>query len=64
MTRRTLIRALGWPMRVVHGQEAADDDERRFIYDTTLYSHGNGGHTFGDAHRVRTKVGLGVSKDL
>ena len=24
-------------------------DERRHIYDTTQYSHGNGGHTFGDS---------------
>lgn len=41
---------LGWPYEVLsYGQDEAGEDERRFIYDTTQYSHGNGGHTFGDA---------------
>ena len=41
---------LGWPYEALsYGQADADEDERRFIYDTTLYSHGNAGHTFGDA---------------
>jgi hypothetical protein len=41
---------LGWPVETLaYGQDAAGEDEKRFIYDTTLYSHGNGGHTFGDA---------------
>jgi len=42
--------ALGWPADVLdYGQADADDEERRFIYDTTLISHDNGGHRFGDA---------------
>jgi mono/diheme cytochrome c family protein len=41
--------ALGWPVESLeYGQEQADEEERRYIYDTTLFSHGNGGHPFGD----------------
>lgn len=42
-------RRLGWPIvELDYGQDAADDDERRFIYDTTQLGHWNRGHTFGD----------------
>jgi mono/diheme cytochrome c family protein len=41
---------MGWPYQVLdHGQ--ADEpvaSERKHIYDTTIFAHGNGGHTFGD----------------
>ena len=41
--------ALGWPWNVSEvGHQDAADDERKFIYDTTLFGYGNGGHTFGD----------------
>jgi mono/diheme cytochrome c family protein len=40
---------LGWPFTAVpYGQDAAPDDERKFIYDTTKPGHGNAGHVFGD----------------
>ncbi len=41
--------ALGWPfVELSYGQDEADDEERRFIYDTTYWSQSNRGHTFGD----------------
>ena len=41
--------ALGWPYEALDaGQDAAPEAERKYIYDTTLYAQGNGGHTFGD----------------
>ena len=41
--------ALGWPFtELAYGHAMADDDERKFIYDTTQFAHSNGGHTFGD----------------
>ncbi|WAS94741.1 hypothetical protein [Nannocystis punicea] len=41
--------ALGWPfVATPYGQIGASDDERKFIYDTTILAHGNAGHTFGD----------------
>jgi hypothetical protein len=40
---------LGWPyIELDYGQDAAPDDERKFIYDTTQVAHTNTGHTFGD----------------
>jgi mono/diheme cytochrome c family protein len=40
---------LGWRWTPLDdGQDAADEGERKHIYDTTIYAHGNGGHTFGD----------------
>ena len=40
---------LGWHYEVLdHGQADATDTERPHIYDTTIFAHGNGGHTFGD----------------
>jgi len=40
---------VGWPFETLgYGQAEADEEERRYIYDTTLYSHDNAGHTFGD----------------
>jgi mono/diheme cytochrome c family protein len=41
--------ALGWPwVEVPYSQADAPEAERKFIYDTTLWSQGNGGHWFGD----------------
>ena len=41
--------ALGWPWEAsAVGQAEASAAERKFIYDTTLFGYGNGGHTFGD----------------
>ena len=41
--------ALGWPwVEVPYSQAAAPPAERKFIYDTTYWSQGNGGHRFGD----------------
>jgi mono/diheme cytochrome c family protein len=41
--------ALGWPwVEVPYPQAEAPDAERKFVYDTTLWSQGNGGHWFGD----------------
>ena len=41
--------ALGWPYEeLAYGQDTADEAERKYIYDTTLFGHGNAGHTFGD----------------
>ena len=31
-----------------YGQAEASDEERRYIYDTTLIGHSNAGHTFGN----------------
>lgn len=43
-------RVVGWPFtEVAYGQDAAPAAERKYIYDTTQWSQGNGGHTFGDA---------------
>jgi mono/diheme cytochrome c family protein len=40
---------LGWRYEVLdHGQDTASEMERKHIYDTTIFAHGNGGHTFGD----------------
>jgi mono/diheme cytochrome c family protein len=40
---------LGWRwFGVDEGQDQAPEGERQHIYDTTIYAHGNGGHTFGD----------------
>jgi mono/diheme cytochrome c family protein len=42
--------AVGFPWEeVVYPQAEAPDAEKPFIYDTTYWSQGNGGHTFGDA---------------
>ena len=41
--------ALGWPWEEVpYSQADASDGEKAHIYDTTYWSQGNGGHTFGD----------------
>jgi hypothetical protein len=40
--------ALGWPWEASVPQTHAPPEERRHIYDTTLFAYGNGGHTFGD----------------
>ncbi|MBY0274549.1 hypothetical protein K2Z84_04340 [Candidatus Binatia bacterium] len=41
--------ALGWPwIEVPYPQAEAPDAERKYVYDTTLWSQGNGGHWFGD----------------
>jgi hypothetical protein len=32
----------------MYGHADAEDDERKFIYDTTQFAHTNTGHTFGD----------------
>lgn len=52
--------ALGWRHETLtHGKEgAADAAEARFIYDTTRYGYGNGGHTFGDALNERERRAL------
>lgn len=41
--------AVGWKFRTLdHGQDQEpDSDKRRDLWDTTLYGHGNQGHTFG-----------------
>lgn len=40
---------VGWPyIELAYGQADASDEERRYIYDTTVIAHGNGGHSFGD----------------
>ncbi|HLT38015.1 MAG TPA: hypothetical protein VK034_17135, partial [Enhygromyxa sp.] len=40
---------LGWRwIEVDHGHDQASASERVHIYDTTIFAHGNGGHTFGD----------------
>jgi mono/diheme cytochrome c family protein len=42
--------AIGWPfIEVPYNQANAPESERKYIYDTTLWSQGNGGHTYGDA---------------
>lgn len=42
--------ALGWPFVPLDRPQAeAPEAERKYVYDTTLYSQDNGGHTFGDA---------------
>ena len=41
--------ALGWRVTALdHGQDQASAMERPHVYDTTIYAHENGGHTFGD----------------
>jgi mono/diheme cytochrome c family protein len=40
--------ALGWPWEPTGSWTDAPESERKFIYDTTLFGYGNGGHTFGD----------------
>jgi len=43
------IEQLGWPYEsLTYGQAEAPDDERKYIYDTTLIGHSNAGHTFGN----------------
>lgn len=51
--------ALGWPYDTLdYGQDVASDDERKFIYDTTQFGHGKGGHTFGDHLTARERRAL------
>jgi len=41
--------SLGWPfVEVPHSQSEAPAEEQKYIYDTTLWSQTNVGHTFGD----------------
>lgn len=40
--------ALGWPWQESGSQADAEPDDRKWIYDTTQFGYGNGGHTFGD----------------
>lgn len=40
--------ALGWPWEPAMAWTDAPESERKYIYDTTLFGYGNGGHTFGD----------------
>ncbi|PRQ06713.1 hypothetical protein [Enhygromyxa salina] len=40
--------ALGWPWEPAPAQADAAESERKYIYDTSLFGYGNGGHTFGD----------------
>ncbi|MCY0991041.1 c-type cytochrome [Nannocystis sp. ILAH1] len=40
--------ALGWPWEPATAWSEAPVSERKFIYDTTAFGYGNGGHTFGD----------------
>ncbi|MEM7158568.1 MAG: hypothetical protein AAF799_37355 [Myxococcota bacterium] len=41
--------ALGWPWEESPvGHDEAAEADRKFIYDTTLFGYGNGGHSFGD----------------
>ena len=40
---------LGWPfIALSFGHDVFSVGEHKFIYDTTIFGHGNGGHTFGD----------------
>ena len=50
--------ALGWPWEESVGHDEAPSEERKWIYDTSAFGHGNGGHTYGDAldERERTAV--------
>ena len=41
-------RALGWPWVPAKSQAQTFFSQRKYVYDTTIMSHGNGGHTFGD----------------
>jgi mono/diheme cytochrome c family protein len=40
--------ALGWPWLATQSQAATAASERKYVYDTTIMSHSNAGHTFGD----------------
>lgn len=40
--------ALGWPWQPATAWNDAPASERKYIYDTTSFGYGNGGHTFGD----------------
>src|SRR5690606_38783480 len=39
---------LGWPWLSAESHADTSVDQRKYVYDTTISSHGNGGHTFGD----------------
>jgi len=40
---------IGWPHEVLdYAQADAPKEEQKFIYDTSYWSQGNGGHTYGD----------------
>ena len=40
---------LGWPFIAFNfGHDVFSAEKHKFIYDTTIFAHGNGGHTFGD----------------
>ena len=48
--------AVGWPfVELAYGQDDAPAEERIYVYDTTLWSQGNGGHTFGDAYSAEER---------
>jgi mono/diheme cytochrome c family protein len=40
--------ALGWPWEPATAWADAPEDQRKYIYDASLFGYGNGGHTFGD----------------
>lgn len=50
--------ALGWPWEPTPSRADAPASERKFIYDTTLFGYGNGGHTFGDHLEADERVAL------
>jgi len=39
---------IGWPWEPASAQADTAQSERKYVYDTTLFGYGNGGHTFGD----------------
>ena len=39
---------LGWPWEATESQAATGIAQRKYVYDTTLMSHSNAGHPFGD----------------
>jgi hypothetical protein len=40
--------ALGWPWLATDEPSTVPEDERRLVYDTTVWSQSNAGHPFGD----------------
>lgn len=52
-------RALGWPWTPSDiGHADAADSDRKFIYDTTVFGYGNGGHTYGDAFTPQERAAV------
>jgi hypothetical protein len=49
---------VGWKFEAVGATEKVDGEERRFLFDSSRFGLGNGGHTFGDKLTDEERIDL------